>query len=175
MTQYMTQEQFADAYAGGLRLTVRFMVSRGVGPDTAEEAAQAAWVRGWERRRQLRNPKRLQTWVNAIALNVLRNEYRRRQTSELPLDIAIPPRANPRAIDLRRVLEKCKPAEREMLHKHYIAGYTSKDLAAQGDGTASGVRVRLLRLRRRLQTLMREKRGRGQGASAFGNGQPTAA
>jgi hypothetical protein len=44
----MTQEQYADAYSRGFDVTKRFLVSRGVGGDTAEVAAQAAWARGWE-------------------------------------------------------------------------------------------------------------------------------
>ena len=173
----LTQEQYAAGYSRGFTLTKRFLGARGVGPDTAEEAAQAAWSRAWERRAQLRDPKRLQTWVNTIALNLFRNGCRQRETSELPLDIAVRPLTSPRAIDLLRVLEKCKPEDREMLHKHYLAGYTSRELAAQGKGTASGVRVRLLRLRRRLQTLMREKRVQGQcaGAAPSAFGQPSSA
>jgi RNA polymerase sigma-70 factor (ECF subfamily) len=175
----LTQEQYAAGYSRGFALTKRFLGARGVGPDTAEEAAQAAWSRAWERRAQLRDPKRLQPWVNTIALNLFRNGCRQRETSELPLDIPVRPLTSPRAIDLLRVLEKCKPEDREMLHKHYLAGYTSRELAAEGNGTASGVRVRLLRLRRRLQTAMTEKRGQGHSASAassaFGHNQPTAA
>jgi RNA polymerase sigma factor (sigma-70 family) len=176
----MTQEQYADAYSGAFDRTVRFLVSRGVSSDSAEEAAQAAWARGWERRTQLRDPKRLVTWVNAIALNLFRNGCRRRETSELPSDIPVPPQTSPRAIDLRRVIEKCTPAEQEMLQKHYLGGYTSKELAAQADCTATAIRVRLLRLRRRLQTVMGDKRVRSQIAntvapSAFGQMQPPAA
>ena len=172
----MTQEQYADAYSGAFDRTVRFLVSRGVTSDSAEEAAQAAWARGWERRTQLRDPKRLVTWVNAIALNLFRNGCRRRETSELPSDIPVPPQASPRTIDLRRVIEKCTPAEQEMLQKHYLGGYTSKELAAQADCTATAIRVRLLRLRRRLQTVMGDKRVRNQivntaAPSAFGRAQ----
>jgi RNA polymerase sigma-70 factor, ECF subfamily len=162
----MTQEQYADAYSGAFERTVRFLVSRGVSGDSAEESAQAAWARGWERRDQLRDPKRLVTWVNAIALNLFRNGCRRRETSELTAEIPVPPQTSPRTIDLRRVIEKCTPAEREMLHKHYLGGYTSKELASEEDCTATAVRVRLLRLRRRLQQNMRDKRVPSQSADA---------
>jgi RNA polymerase sigma factor (sigma-70 family) len=162
----MTQEQYADAYSGAFERTVRFLVSRGVSGDSAEESAQAAWARGWERRDQLRDPRRLLTWINAIALNLFRNGCRRRETSELPAEIPVPPHTSPRTIDLRRVIEKCTPAEREMLLKHYLGGYTSKELAGEEDCTATAVRVRLLRLRRRLQGTMREKPVRSQRVTA---------
>jgi RNA polymerase sigma factor (sigma-70 family) len=175
----MTQEQYADAYNRGFDMTVRSLVSRGVSGDTAEETAQAAWARGWEHRDQLRDPKRLLTWVNTIAMNLFRNACRRREICELPAEIPIPPQTNPRTIDLGRVMDRCKPAEREMLQQHYLAGYTSKELAAQADCTASAVRVRLLRLRRRLQTMMREKPVlgpiTGAGSSVFARHQSPSA
>lgn len=147
----MTQEQYADAYSRGFYLTTRFLVSRGVKGETAEEAAQAAWAKGWEHRDKLRNPDRVLSWVNTIALNLFRNECRRRETGQLSSKIPVPPQASPRTIDLRRVIEKCKPAEREMLEKYYLAGYTSKELAVEGGCTDVAVRVRLLRIRRRIR------------------------
>ena len=45
----MTSEEYARAYQDGIKLTFRFLLSRGVGPDSAEEISQAAWFRGWER------------------------------------------------------------------------------------------------------------------------------
>ncbi len=162
----MTQKQYADAYKLGFDQTVRFLLSRGVLADPAEEAAQGAWAKGWECRGQLRDPQKLLTWVNTIAFNLFRDGCRRRETSEFPPEIPVPAKASPRAIDLARIFDKCNPAERDILQKHYLAGYTSQELAAQGGCKASTVRVRLLRLRRRLQTIVRAKRVPGKSASA---------
>ncbi len=68
----MTREGYGQAYQKGFSLTVRFLLSRGVQRDAADEAAQAAWVKGWERLEQLRNESSVTTWVNTIALNVYR-------------------------------------------------------------------------------------------------------
>lgn len=150
----MTREQYADAYNGGYAMTKRFLVSRGVNFETAEEAAQAAWARGWEHRHKLRRPDRVVSWVNTIALNLFRNSFRRRETNEIPADISIPSRASPQAIDVRRALATCAPADREMLEKHYLAGYTSAELGRQKGCTAVAVRVRLFRARRRIRETM---------------------
>lgn len=147
----MTQTQYADAYSLGFDRTVRFLLSRGVHADTAEDAAQGAWARGWEHRGQLREPKRLLTWVNTIALNLFRNGCRRQQMCELPSEILVPATASPSAIDLARLLDRCDPMERELLQKHYLAGYTSREIASQVSSTDGAVRIRLLRLRRRLR------------------------
>lgn len=54
----MTQEQDADADSDAYERTVHSLVSRGVSGDSAEESAQAAWARGWERRKEVTGPKK---------------------------------------------------------------------------------------------------------------------
>jgi RNA polymerase sigma-70 factor (ECF subfamily) len=147
----MTRDQYAKAYDNGFTMTTKFLVSRGINVETAEEAAQAAWVKGWEHRDKLRDPERVLNWVNTIALNVFRNWFRRRETAELPVDTPIPPHASPQRIDIGRALAKCAPTDREMIEKHYLAGYTSAELGQQRGCTAVAVRVRLLRARRRIR------------------------
>jgi len=150
----MTREQYAEAYENGCAMTTRFLVSRGVNIETAEEAAQAAWAKGWEHRDKLRNPDRVLTWVNTIALNLFRNWLRRRETTETTPEIAVPPQTSPQAIDVWRALAQCTPAEREMIEKHYLAGYTSAELGRQMGCTSVAVRVRVLRVRRRIRETM---------------------
>lgn len=146
----MTQTQYADAYIRGFELTQRFLVSRGISYDTAEESAQAAWARGWEYRHQLRDPTRLLTWVNRIALNLFRNSLRRREVGETAVETPVLPQASPLTIDVRRALAKCVPADRDMIEKTYLAGYTSVELGQQNGCTAGAVRIRILRARRRI-------------------------
>jgi RNA polymerase sigma-70 factor (ECF subfamily) len=147
----MTRDQYANAYGDGFAMTTKFLVSRGINVETAEEAAQAAWVKGWEHRDKLRDPERVLSWVNTIALNVFRNWFRRREAAELPVEIPVQPHASPQLIDVGSALAKCAPADREMIEKHYLEGYTSAELGRQMGCTAVAVRVRMLRARRRLR------------------------
>jgi RNA polymerase sigma factor (sigma-70 family) len=163
----MTREQYSLAYTNGYQSTVRFLVSRGLSGESAEEAAQAAWAKGWEHRESLRNPKRVSSWVNTIALNLFRNWFRRRESPEDLPEIPIAPHIDARAIDLRRTLEKCDERDRALLEGHYLAGYTSEELGEQHGCTAVAVRVRLLRMRRKLDGLLRpgrKKQTRSHGA-----------
>jgi DNA-directed RNA polymerase specialized sigma24 family protein len=73
----MTRDEFGSAYEKGYNLTVRFLVSRGLSYDSAQETAQAAWVRGWEKLGQLRDSRLVLTWMNTIALNIHRSCLRR--------------------------------------------------------------------------------------------------
>src|SRR5580693_7469808 len=46
----MTAEEYGSAYKKGYVRTVRLLVTKGLSWDGAQEAAQAAWVKGWEKR-----------------------------------------------------------------------------------------------------------------------------
>ena len=151
----MTSTDYGNAYQGGYSVTIRFLLSRGVPGDRAEEAAQAAWAKGWERRRQLRDPKRVITWVNTIALNQFRNWLRKQRWSDELPELATPPGANAKTIDLQRSLKVCRQSDRRILESHYLEGMTSQEIARQSGCTPVAARVRLLRARRRLRHLLR--------------------
>src|SRR5580692_5132030 len=125
----MTRENYGDAYRNGFKCTVRFLVSRGVFRDNANELAQAAWARGWERLSQLRDETTVTSWINTIALN----SYRRlieRQNRTLPTRISDTTVIDLAAIDLARVLELCRPSDRFLLEQHLL-GATTKEIAGR--------------------------------------------
>src|SRR5262249_14135899 len=126
----MTTEEYGHSYERGFRLTVRFLSSRGLGSEAAEETAQAAWVKGFEHLGQLRNKHMVVTWVNSIALNVYRSFRRRPVLQELP-ELSIPPEVNLAAIDVERLFRFCKTSERLMFRLRYLEGFGIKDIAQQ--------------------------------------------
>ena len=146
------REIYSDAYQQGYNLTKRFLLSRGVPFESAEEDAQAAWVRGWERLDDLRNPDRLVTWINSIALNLFRNRLRKErlhdQSGEIP-EVSDVKTASISA-DVFRELSRCKPSDQKLLWQRYVEGYTSAELATLWHCKPATIRVRLLRARRGL-------------------------
>lgn len=143
----MTRELYGKSYERGFKLTMRFLISRGVRAESAEETAQAAWTKGWEHVAQLRNEKMVITWVNSIAWNVYRSANRRAPLQELP-ELPVPPQVNLAAIDVERALRCCKANERNVLKQRYIEGFQIKDIARREGRTQTAVRLRLLRARR---------------------------
>jgi DNA-directed RNA polymerase specialized sigma24 family protein len=143
----MNREVYGKSYERGFRLTVRFLISRGVGMDSAEDAAQLAWTKGWEHLGQLRDDRMVITWVNSIAWNVVRSLARRLPFEELP-EVAVLPNVNLAALDVARALRSCKTAESLLLRQHYLEGHRIKDIARQEGRTPTAVRIRLLRARR---------------------------
>lgn len=152
----MTAEEYGTAYERGFSLTVRFLISRGLFTDSAEETAQAAWVKGWERLSQLRNDHMVLTWVNSIALNLFRSVIRKPAMHPLPEQSA-PPRVNLAAIDVSRLLTSCTKADRVVLQKRYIEDCAIRDIAQQHGWTETAVRIRLVRARRSARARMNQR------------------
>jgi len=144
----MTREEYGNAYKKGYNLTVRFLVSRGLSYDGAQETAQAAWVKGWERLSQLRDSNMVLTWMNSIALNIHRSFIRREPFLQQLPEISTPPKVNLAAIDVRRMLQTCKKNDRLVLQRHYLEGYRVQEIARAHGWTETAVRIRLLRARR---------------------------
>jgi DNA-directed RNA polymerase specialized sigma24 family protein len=144
----VTKEEFGTAYETGYNRTTRFLVSRGVSADVAEETAQAAWAKGWEKRDQLLNFKMLGTWVNAIALNLYRSSLRNEPLWQELNEVQALSTTNLEVIDLQRVLKRCKKNDRIILQRHYLEGYRIREIAGAYRCSETAVRIRLLRARR---------------------------
>ena len=144
----MTSEEYGSAYTKGFIRTVRLLVARGSSCDSAQETAQAAWVRGWERLGQLRDPKMVLTWINTIALNMYITNLRREPFSQELPDVPIPPTVNLEAIDVQRILKICKKKDRLVLQRRYLEGQEVREIAYAHGWSETAVRIRLLRARR---------------------------
>lgn len=151
----LTQDDYARAYQDGYLKTVRFLASTGAPMELAEEVAQAAWVRGWERLGQLRHVQALTFWINSIAKNLLRSNFRKQQlTAELLETSAVENPRESEPIDAHKMFEGCTETEKELLSLYYLEGYTSQELSKTFGLSAVGVRVRLTRLKKALVSRM---------------------
>jgi RNA polymerase sigma factor (sigma-70 family) len=142
----MKRNEYADAFQKGYSATRRFLLSRGAALDEAEEIAQAAWVRGWEYREQLRDPSMVNFWVNSIARNLFRARFR--TPPVIPLEGIDPSYSMSleEQIEVRRMLERCCPRDRALLEKS-LEGYSAEEIAKDEGISSTGIRVRMLRIR----------------------------
>lgn len=107
----MRRNEYAEAFETGYPATRRFLLSRGAALEEAEEIAQAAWVRGWEYRDQLRDPGLVGFWVNSIARNLFRAKFRSKAV--VPIDgVDAPYMMDLNDIELRRLLDRCPRRDR---------------------------------------------------------------
>jgi RNA polymerase sigma factor (sigma-70 family) len=153
----VTSKDFARAYQRDFNFVVRFFMSRGLSHDHAIEYGQAAWVKGWERRKQLRDPSRIMAWIITIGRN-LRNTTLRREARELVAGRALVSRqdAGLAVIDAQSILNKCSPPSREILRAHYIEGFTIEEIARERGISKPAATARLMRARNAAKRAERE-------------------
>jgi RNA polymerase sigma-70 factor (ECF subfamily) len=144
----MTTEDYGSAYKTGYIRTVRLLVTKGLSWDGAQETAQAAWVKGWERRGQLRDSGTVVTWINTIALNLHRSSFRREPFLWEPPAVFAPAERYLAAIDVQLILQTCKTKDRIVLQSYYLEDCNSEEIARAHGWTEVAVRLRLLRARR---------------------------
>lgn len=149
----ITEAGYRSAYETGYARTLHFLLARRLPRGDAEDIAQEAWMRGWEKRETLREPGSLLGWINAIALNILRSRHRREQRLTLPLDrdLSVEPRDVCCRVDAGRSLLRCSPEERSLLGRLYVCGYTSEETGRRMGLSPGAVRVRVCRAKRRLR------------------------
>jgi len=146
----MTAEEYGSAYNSGFVRTVRLLVARGLSWDGAQETAQAAWVRGWEKRGQLRDGNTVMKWINTIALNMHRSNLRREPFLQDIPEVPAPPERHLAAIDVQLILETCKKKDRMVLQSYYLEDRTPEEIARAQGSSATAIRLRLHRARRGL-------------------------
>ncbi len=129
----MTRETYGQAYQTGFKRTVRLLCSRGASTEHAEDVAQAAWTRGWERLHQLRDEGMIVSWVNAIAINVHRHTIHREDRYQ-----ALPELCGQAGIDLAPI-DAARPRRRRPSSlEQQMGGLTTEEIAVQqGDSTTA--------------------------------------
>jgi RNA polymerase sigma-70 factor (ECF subfamily) len=155
----ITTTEYQFAYGAGFSQTVRSLLLHGLSKAEAEDVAQAAWVRGWAKRDTLREPASAGGWINMIALNIFRTNYRR-DRKRRPLTahgIAAKQERFVTRIDVQRALLRCSPEDRVLLEDLYVYGYSSEETARRRALTPGAVRVRAFRAKQRLRERLGER------------------
>lgn len=132
-TALLTPEQFTAAYRAGYGKTVGRVVRRGFPLEDAEDAAQDAYLRAWERLEQLRDPARFGPWVNAIAPRQAVSNHRRIHRVEA-LEPGYEPKVawdvDVRVFDLPRAMQRLSARQRQIVEAK-SAGYSAGEIAAK--------------------------------------------
>ncbi len=145
----MERKDYGEAFVTGYTATRRFLLALGAAMEMADEIAQAAWVRGWEYRDQLRDPGMVGFWVNSIARNLYRAQFRGPIT--MPMEGLNPSYTMElNTLELKRLLDRCPLRDRKLLERN-LQGYSAEEIAQESGITSTGIRVRLLRIRNSLR------------------------
>ncbi|MEX1172410.1 MAG: sigma-70 family RNA polymerase sigma factor, partial [Chloroflexota bacterium] len=128
--------------------------------EMARDAVQSAWQTAWTKLPGLRRPTSVRSWLLAVAANearqIARRERRRRSVEPGALTIGVDTVQPDDDFGLRRALEALPVDDRRLLAMRYGAGLTSEEIGRLLGISASGTRVRLMRLLTRLRVELRD-------------------
>ena len=130
----------------------------------AEESAQDAWVRAWERLATWRGEAAFATWLHRLTVNVVLESFRaeRRRLARVSLagddddgvDAAIASSEPGDALDLESAISRLPRGARTVFVLHDVEGYRHAEIAEM-TGLAEGtLRAQLCRARRLLMEML---------------------
>lgn len=138
------------------RLAGRFFQRR----EDVEDVAQDTFVTAWRRLGTYAARAPFEHWITRVCLRIcyarLGAERRRNPAIDAPEPSAAP-RDVVTAIDIERVLARIAPADRFVLLLLDGEGWSVNEIAARVGWTATNVKVRAFRARRRLRRALEEK------------------
>jgi RNA polymerase sigma factor (sigma-70 family) len=153
-----------QALAENHRRFLSFLERRVSDRATAEEILQAAFVRGIERAREVRDDERAVAWFYRLLRNAVVDQYRARGTEASALAAFAREAADAEEVspDLERELCACfeallpalKPEYAEILRRVDLAGERPAEVARSSGLTANNAMVRLHRARKALRTAL---------------------
>jgi RNA polymerase sigma-70 factor (ECF subfamily) len=128
-------------------------------PALAEELAQEAFVRAWQRLGSFQGKSALSTWLHRLTVNVVlghhRSRVRRHERESVAAEAAAePPRGVDRkaqAIDLERAIRTLPDRARTVFVLHDIEGYRHAEIADMADMAVGTSKAQLSRARKLLR------------------------
>ena len=131
--------------------------------DEAEEITQEVFVRAWEHRGSFVSPSHARNWLHRVALNLWRNQLRRRAQRGEPLLLEPERLENERPgnvtsgmrLDLERAVGELPLRAREVLVLYDIFGYRHREIGELLEIATNTSKVQLHRARKRLREVLR--------------------
>ena len=122
--------------------------------EDVEDVAQDTFLTAWRRLATYAARAPFEHWISRVCLRVCYarlGDGRRREAPVGAPDTVVPPHDVAAAIDLERVLARLAPADRFVLLLLDGEGWSVKEIAERVGWTATNVKVRAFRARRRLR------------------------
>ena len=120
-------------------------------PADAEDVLQDVFVKRLYQAPKFKSPEHERSWLYRVALNLCRDEWRRKRRSELPLAAAAGVFLPPEELSLLDQVSNLPEKQRTVLHLHYYQGYGLQEIARLLGVTVPTVKMRLKRGREALR------------------------
>jgi RNA polymerase sigma factor (sigma-70 family) len=182
MPEARSDEELMRAYCGGERAAFDELFQRYAGlllrvarrqletEDQARDVVQETFVRLHAARHDFRQDARLRPWVMTIAMNLVREHWRRTKRRKTSLDDTLDARPGPvaerepletrqRADLLRRALGQLPASQREVVELHWLQERPFAEVAEIVGTSEGAVRVRAHRAYKTLKELLEPELG----------------
>jgi RNA polymerase sigma-70 factor, ECF subfamily len=150
---------FDDFYGAAARRLVRYAYALTGNISDAQEIAQEAFARAWQRWDSVRNLDSPEAWVRRVATNIATSRYRRDRTARAArpyLIAADVPEISPDTVALVAALRKLPERQRVVMVLHYLADLPVGQIAAELRCPVGSVKAWLYRGREALAVALSE-------------------
>jgi RNA polymerase sigma-70 factor (sigma-E family) len=153
-----SEEGFEDFYRTSRHRVVTVLYALGGDLSEAQDAAQEAYVRAWQRWQRISSYGDPEAWVRTVGYRLLVNRWRkvrngivayRRHGAE---PAAGPPSEN--TVALVTALRRLPAEQRQAIVLHHLADLSVADIGAQTNTPTGTVKARLARGRKTLATML---------------------
>lgn len=132
----------------------------------AQDVAQEAFVRAYQKLKNLRNPESFGTWVDTIGRNLARRALQKRRSTGLVLTDFSDPANHPAVADnsakpeIQEAISTLPDMYREPLVMRYLGGVDYEEIAEKLGTSRNTVEVRVYRAKKMLREALAQTRGR---------------
>ena len=115
----------------------------------AQDCVQEAFIRAWDKRRQLDQAQSPEAWVRTVAYRLAVSRWRKNHKARRDADRALEPirthETTPDRVALDRALEQISPEQRRVVVLHHLCDLSIAEIAQEVGAPAGTVKARLSR------------------------------
>lgn len=115
----------------------------------AQDCVQEAFIRAWDKRRQLDQSRSPEAWVRTVAYRLAVSRWRRNRRARRDADRALEPvrthEASPDRVALDRALARISPEQRRVVVLHHFCDLSVAEIAQEIGAPTGTVKARLSR------------------------------
>lgn len=126
----------------------------------AQDCVQEAFVRAWDKRRQLDREQAPEAWVRTVAYRLCVSRWRKAtkafRAPDRALGTSTPTEPDPTRVALARALEQLPVDQRRAIVLHHLADLSVAEIAKETGSPEGTIKARLSRGRAALAALLRD-------------------
>jgi RNA polymerase sigma-70 factor (ECF subfamily) len=156
----LDEQQFDECYRATVRRLVQFAYAMCGDIGVAQDMAHEAYLRAWQRRRQLTGYEDVEAWLRLVVTRLCTDRWRRLAVHRRalrflrPPDPGLPPSDD--TVMLVAALRAVPVKQRQAIVLHYLGGLTIDEIANEMGASAGTVRSWLARARAALSAHLTE-------------------